>query len=222
MSDRAAAPRESNGFEASNWLLAALPSEDLSSLRPHLEAVPLVGGRVLLEVDELLTRVYFIETGVVSLLTAFDRVAVGLAAVGREEAVGVAALLLGGDTAPARFQVLVSGSALDHASRGGPARAAPKPETAACEAHTRALVVQMLQAVSCNRLHTVEQQRARWLLRSALVVMEASGGYERLAHRRLLERGLAVGIVNGPAQTASRAAPAASLPTLRRRPASRS
>jgi hypothetical protein len=61
MSDRAAAPRESNGFEPSNWLLAALPSKDLASLRPHLKAVPLVGRRVLFEVDELLTRVYFVE-----------------------------------------------------------------------------------------------------------------------------------------------------------------
>ena len=37
---------------------------------------------------------------------------------------------------------------------------------------------------------------AAWAGPGALVVMEASGGYERLAHRRLLERGLAVAIVN--------------------------
>jgi transposase len=35
-----------------------------------------------------------------------------------------------------------------------------------------------------------------WAGPGALVVMEASGGYERLAHRRLLGRGLAVAIVN--------------------------
>jgi transposase len=37
---------------------------------------------------------------------------------------------------------------------------------------------------------------AAWASPGALVVMEASGGYERLAHRRLLERGLEVAIVN--------------------------
>jgi transposase len=37
---------------------------------------------------------------------------------------------------------------------------------------------------------------AAWAKRAALLVMEASGGYERLAHRRLSERGLAVAIVN--------------------------
>jgi transposase len=35
-----------------------------------------------------------------------------------------------------------------------------------------------------------------WAGPGALVVMEASGGYERLAHRRLLGRGLAVAIGN--------------------------
>jgi len=35
-----------------------------------------------------------------------------------------------------------------------------------------------------------------WVNPGALVVMEASGGYERLAHRRLRARGLAVAIVN--------------------------
>ena len=34
----------------------------------------------------------------------------------------------------------------------------------ACQAYTRALFVQMLQAVPCNKLHTVEQRCARWLL----------------------------------------------------------
>jgi transposase len=37
---------------------------------------------------------------------------------------------------------------------------------------------------------------AAWAGPGAAVVMEASGGYERLAHRRLLERGLQVAVVN--------------------------
>ena len=35
-----------------------------------------------------------------------------------------------------------------------------------------------------------------WLAPGSLVVMEASGGYERLAHRLLTERGIAVAVVN--------------------------
>ena len=37
----------------------------------------------------------------------------------------------------------------------------------ACEAGTRARLVQLLQAVPCTRLHTVEQRCARWLLMCA-------------------------------------------------------
>jgi hypothetical protein len=68
-------------------------------------------------------------------------------------------------TPPARFQVLVPGSALttEVAAVRSALRQSPKLRTAR-EAPTRALAVQMLQAFPCNRLHTVEQRCARWLL----------------------------------------------------------
>ena len=77
-------------------------------------------------------------------------------------------LLLGGDTASGRYQVLVPGSALtmEVPAFRSALRQSPKLRTA-CEAHTRALLVQMFQAVPCNRLHTVEQRCARWLLTCA-------------------------------------------------------
>jgi CRP-like cAMP-binding protein len=170
MSNRIATPRDSKGFEPHNRLLAGLPGRDLRSLQPHIEAAPLARGSVLFEVDELLTNLYFVDTGVVSLLTASEnRVPVGVATVGREGAVGVdSLLLLGGDTALRRYRVLVPGSAL---TMEVPAfrralRQSPKLRMA-CEAHTRALLVQMLQAVPCTRLHTLEQRCARWLLMCA-------------------------------------------------------
>jgi CRP-like cAMP-binding protein len=168
MSGRVATPRDSKGFAPHNRLLAALPGRDLQSLQPHIEAAPLALGSVLFEIGESLTHVYFVETGVVSLLTAFNRVAVGGALVGREGGVGVGNLLLGGDTALGRDQVLVPGSAL---TMEVPAfrralRQSPKLRMA-CEACTRALLVQLLQAVPCTRVHTVEQRCARWLLMCA-------------------------------------------------------
>jgi CRP-like cAMP-binding protein len=166
MSDRVARPRDGKGLEPHNRLLATLPGRDLQSVQPHLKAAPLASGSVLFEVDEPLTRVYFVETGIVSLLTAFEnRVTVGAATVGREGAVGVASLLLSGEHALGRYQVLVPGSAL---TMEVPAvrralRQSPKLRMA-CEVHTRSLFVQVLQAVPCTRLHTVEQRCARWLL----------------------------------------------------------
>ena len=169
MSDRVAAPRDSKRLEPHNWLLATLPGRTLQRLEPHLEAAPLGSGSVLFEVGGSLPRVYFVETGVVSLLTAFDnRVAVGVALVGREGAVGVGSLLLGGDTALGRYRVLVPGSVLtmEVPAFRSALRQSPKLRMA-CEAHTRALLVQMLQAVPCTKLHTVEQRCARWLLMCA-------------------------------------------------------
>ena len=166
MSNWIAAPMDRKRFEPRNRLLAALPARDLLSLQPHLTAVPLAGGSILSEADEPLDRVYFVDSGVVSLVTAFeDRVTAGVAAVGREGVVGATALLLGGDTALGRSRVLVPGSALAlEVPRFRSALRKSLKLRAACEASTRALFVQMLQSVPCSRLHTVEQRCARWLL----------------------------------------------------------
>jgi CRP-like cAMP-binding protein len=169
MWDRVATPRDSKGFEPHNQLLAALSGRDLQNLQPHIEAAPLARGSVLFELNEPLTRAYFVETGVIALLTAVDnRAAVGVATVGREGAVGVGSLLLGGETALGRYQVLVPGSALTMEVPALRRALCQSPKLRmACEACTRALLVQLLQAVPCTRLHTVEQRCARWLLMSA-------------------------------------------------------
>ena len=165
----AAAPRDSKGFEPHNRLLAALSGRDLQSLQPHIEAVPLARGSVLFEVGEPLTRVCFVESGVVSLITAFyNRVTVGVGPVGREGAVGLGSLLLGSDTALGRYRVLVPGSALTMKVPAFRRALGQRPKLRmACEAGTRARLVQLLQAVPCTKLHTMEQRCARWLLMCA-------------------------------------------------------
>jgi CRP-like cAMP-binding protein len=164
-----AVPNVRGELRPKNRLLAALPANDLLSLRPHLEAVPLAQGCVLLDANAPLTRIHFVENGVASLLTVLENHApVGVATVGREGAVGVATLLLGGESALGRYQMLVPGSGL--AVDVPPFRRALRESarlSAACEAYTRALFVQVLQAVPCARLHTVEQRCARWLLMCA-------------------------------------------------------
>jgi CRP-like cAMP-binding protein len=169
MLKRVAAPTDSKGFEPHNRLLAALSGGDLQSLQPHIEAVPLARGSVLFEIGEPLTRVCFVESGVVSLLTAsYNRVPVGVGPVGREGAVGVGSLLLGGRTALGRYRVLVPGSALTMKVPAFRRALGQRPKLRmACEAGTRARLVQLLQAVPCTKLHTVEQRCARWLLMCA-------------------------------------------------------
>jgi CRP-like cAMP-binding protein len=170
---RVASPTHSRRFEPKNRLLSALPGKDLLNLRPFLEAVPLAPGGVLFDANESLTRLYLIETGVAALLTTFENGAIGVAAVGREGAVDVQSFLLGGGTAVGRCRVLVPGSALGveiWAFRSA-LRKSPKLR-AACEACTRALFIQVLQAVPCNKLHSLEQRCARWLLMCADLTAE--------------------------------------------------
>jgi CRP-like cAMP-binding protein len=168
MSNRVGEPTGSSAFTPKNQLLSALRGRDFASLQPHLDAISLTHGSVLFDADQLLTRIYFMETGVVSLLHAFGNRVTGVAAVGREGAVNVQTLLLGGNTALSRYQILVPGSALamDVSRFWEVLHRTPKLRTA-CEAYARALFVQILQAVPCNRLHTVEQRCAGWLLMCA-------------------------------------------------------
>jgi CRP-like cAMP-binding protein len=169
MSIRVPAPMGSRGLEPRNRLLATvLSGRDFLSFRSHLETIHLARGSVLFDTGEPLTRVYFIETGVVALLTTLENRAIGVATVGREGAVDVHTLLLGGETSLGRCQVLVPGMALvvEVSWLRNALGRSPKLR-AACQAYTRALLVQILQAVPCNRLHTVEQRCARWLLMCA-------------------------------------------------------
>ena len=102
---------DSASFKPRNRLLAALPHDVLSSLRPHLKPVSLPRGRVLCEADEPLGRAYFVEVGAVSLVTVFeDGTTAEMATVGREGMVGIG-ILLGGEHALGRYVVPVSGFA---------------------------------------------------------------------------------------------------------------
>ena len=95
----AVAPRNHARLEPRNRLLVALPPEDLRRLTPHLEPVTLPQRKVLFEPDEPLTRIYLIETAVVSLVTS-SRIGttVEMASVGRE-AWSRSGALLRGDSA---------------------------------------------------------------------------------------------------------------------------
>ena len=161
------APENKTRLEPRNRLLMALPPEDLRRLRPHLEPVSLPHRKVLFEPEEPLTRIYLIETGVVSLVTVFeDGTTVEMASVGREGLVGVGALL-GGDSALGCYVVQEPGSALAmEASRFRSALQESPNLRRACEAYAQAFCTQLLQSVACNAAHTVDRRCARRLLMS--------------------------------------------------------
>ena len=168
MEEPALALLGSASFKPRNRLLAALPHDALSCLRPHLKPVSLARGRVLCEADEPLERIYFVEVGAVSLVTVFENgTTAEMATVGSEGMVGIG-ILLGGEHALGRYVVPVSGFA--HAIEASRLRSALRvsPELrAACETYAQAFVAHLLQNVACNAAHRVEQRCARWLLMCA-------------------------------------------------------
>lgn len=161
-----AVPTANRAWQPVNLLLRALPANELSSLQPHVETLSLGRGSVLVDANEPLTHVYFVEAGVISLLAVLEhRSTAGVAAVGREGAIGLATLLLGGEIALGRYEVLMPVSVLAvEVSRFRSVLEESPTLRAACEAFAQALLFQTLQAVPCGRLHTVEQRCARWLL----------------------------------------------------------
>jgi CRP-like cAMP-binding protein len=165
MLERTLALRDSASLKPRNRLLAALPHKVLSSLRPHLKPVSLRRGRVLCDAVEPLKRVYFVDAGLVSLVTVFeDGTTPEMATVGREGMVGIGALL-GGEHALGRYVVPVPGFALAMETSRFQAALREGPELrAACEAYAQAFIGHLLQNVACNAAHLVQQRCARWLL----------------------------------------------------------
>ncbi|MFT5394495.1 MAG: CRP-like cAMP-binding protein [Gammaproteobacteria bacterium] len=148
-------------------MLGALPAKDYERLQAHLELISLPLGTCVYEANEAPEYVYFPIDTIVSLLYTMENgnsAEVGV--VGCDGLVGIA-VFMGGDTTPNRAIVQSAGTALrlevqhfrHEFSRVG-------------ELHRllllyiQSFLTQMSQTAVCNRLHSVEQQLARWLLLS--------------------------------------------------------
>lgn len=98
--------------EHANRLLGLLPIKDYRRLRPHLESITLDYRQSLYRARQPLGFVYFIETGVGSLVnTMANGEAAEVGTIGNEGVVGLP-LLLGDDRAPTSVYVQVPGHGL--------------------------------------------------------------------------------------------------------------
>jgi len=76
-------------LQVRNGLLAALSPDDLSLLAPHLREVILLPGDLLHRPSEKIEQVYFLQSGIVSLMAVLKGgTHVETASIGREGAVG--------------------------------------------------------------------------------------------------------------------------------------
>jgi CRP-like cAMP-binding protein len=153
---------------AENRLLASVPRDELSRLLAHATVVRLEFRSVLVNRGDIIRHVFFPLSGLFSLLApATDGDTVEVGTIGREGIIGIA-VHLGADTAYTTAIAQVPGEALRIEA------GAFRDEVTRCETLTllvgryiHALYVQTVQWVACNRLHSLEERFARWLLSSA-------------------------------------------------------
>jgi|SRR5437867_490249 len=152
-----------NGLHGSH-LLASLPSRDAETVRRDLERVRLDAERSLVHAHAPVRRVYFPESALVALsVTMADGRTAGVTIVGPEGVVGVSAAV--GDTGLMDAAVLVPGIAQSMpAEKFRAALQAIEPLRRIVDRYAVWMLRHLAQTVACNRLHTLDQRAARWLL----------------------------------------------------------
>ncbi len=148
-----------------NRLLGLLPPRDFARLQPHLQRVALEYRQSLYQAYKPVGFVYFIETGVGSLVnTMANGDAAEVGTIGNEGIVGLP-VVLGDNKAPTSVYVQVPGAGL-------------RLKTALFEremersvsmrtvmlGYVHAFFNQVAQSAACNQFHTLEQRCCRWLL----------------------------------------------------------
>jgi CRP-like cAMP-binding protein len=154
-------------YHSENRLLAALPPEIFAALERDIADVTLEQGTVLYEPGDPIDRVYFPQTGVVSLLIVTAGHMLEISTIGREGAVGFQRGL-GERLAFARTTVQNTG-------RFSVIGAARFEQIVGQNAEVRDLIAQYSevlcaeaqQTAACNALHDASSRLCRWLLQTA-------------------------------------------------------
>jgi CRP-like cAMP-binding protein len=148
-----------------NRLLGLLPPSDYERLRPHLQRIPLEYRQSLYRAHKAIGFVYFIETGVGSLVnTMANGEAAEVGTIGNEGMVGLP-LVWGDDRAPTSVYVQVPGVGLRIKSTlftRELARSASMRTVMLRYGH--AFFNQVAQSAACNHFHSIEQRCCRWML----------------------------------------------------------
>jgi CRP-like cAMP-binding protein len=152
-----------------NRVIAALDTADRAELLTITDPVDLRQSELLYERNRPIEYVYFPLEGVVSLVAVGedgDKDIVEVATVGNEGIVGLPAFL-GGDQTSLRAFIQIPGHALRARAEAFKEFAAANPViNQTILRYTQALITQISQSAACNRLHTIEERCARWLLQT--------------------------------------------------------
>jgi CRP-like cAMP-binding protein len=148
-----------------NHILAALPADAYQRLLPHLEAVDLPSGKIIYEIDEPISYLYFPSNAMISLVTQMaDGKIVEVGLVGNDGMSGIASLM-GSSTSFERAIVQLPNGAVratvatirNEFERGGDLQRI-------LLRYASHLMRQVSQTAACNASHTAEERLSRWLL----------------------------------------------------------
>jgi CRP-like cAMP-binding protein len=151
-----------------NRLLALLDDASLRLLAAHLEPVPLPWRLTLYEERQPMTHAWFPAEGVLSVLgaTSAADTPIEVATIGAEGMLGVA-VFLGAQESPGTVFAQVEGRGWRMTAQALRDCIEADPGFRyVLQRYTYALMVQISQGTACNRVHTVAQRCARWLLQT--------------------------------------------------------
>ena len=157
-----------DGNPVHNEILLGLASRECEILFSKLEFMRLKVDQLLHETGAALKSAYFVESGMVSILTVFpDGKSVEVGLVGKEGFVGLP-LLAGFRTALTRSITQIDGSAfrVDADALIATFKECPNLERSLHQ-YSQISAMQVTQIAACNRLHEVHERLGRWLLMCA-------------------------------------------------------
>lgn len=150
-----------------NELLLGLLGPECNSIFSQFTFVQLRLHDVLQETEETIKYAYFVDSGLVSILSVMqDGKSVEVGLTGKEGCTGLQ-LAVGFSTSDTRALVQVEGTAFRISSQGliNALRQCPLLERRMHQ-YSQMMSMQGAQVAACNRLHEVDERLARWLLMS--------------------------------------------------------
>jgi CRP-like cAMP-binding protein len=161
--DRGTPAAQKQGVE--NEILLKIPRSEFNSVFEKLELHAFPSRAILVEPGKPIENCYFLNEGVASIIHVMsDGRSVEVGLTGREGFVGLP-VLVDYKTSPVRavIQVEASGYKIGLKQFKTVLASCPVLQKLLSQ-YSQDLAVQSIQIAACNRLHSVDQQLARWLL----------------------------------------------------------
>jgi CRP-like cAMP-binding protein len=152
-----------------NVILNLIPKSEFPILSQHLEYSPLTHKKIIYQPNDSVEAIYFVETGVISILSVLQEGgSIEIATVGNEGVVGISSFF-GTRKFPLKAIVQIEGEAyrmpvekFEHfISKNN------NSLSTIVRRYAQALFTQLAQSVACNRVHNIEQRCAKWLLQTS-------------------------------------------------------